>query len=295
VLQKYSIKEIEVLTGIKAHTIRIWEQRYNIVAPKRTQANFRFYDDTDVTHLINIAFLNKNGYKISQIAEMPNHQRQHLVATIGRQEINDNALIDALIQATRTLNEDSFERSFAAAIAHIGVEDAMIGIVFPFMRQLGYLWQAGTITAAHEHFASNIIRQKLIMETQAAAVQPTPTAQRYLLYLPEKEYHELGLLFANYILKVRGHHTMYLGQNVPFDNITQVNQNFDPKYIITAISAALENQNLETYLQKLSQTFINQTIYISGYYAVGNAFELPANIKRIHSFDALIALADGTA
>ena len=287
--QTYAIKEIASLTGIKAHTIRVWELRYGILVPKRTATNFRYYDNDDVQLLLNISYLNKSGYKISTIAKHSPEQIQELVAEVGKKEVGENFGIEELTKAMIALNERAFDAYLDKVILENGLESTMLKLVFPFMRQVGYMWQAGAITASHEHFTSNLVRKKIILATHSQPI--FEGGKRYVLYLPELEYHELGLLFANYILKAQGNHTIYLGQNVPFDDLIVMCKGFLPDCIITAITAPLPNQDTEEYVYKLAQNFDNARIYLSGYCALSLDIALPKNVEKIHDFSQLKKLA----
>ncbi len=235
-MSTYYIKDLESLTGIKAHTIRIWEQRYNLVTPKRTVTNIRYYDDEDVKLLLNIALLNKKGLKISKIACLAADEiHSEALVTCKRRNENDD-LINSLILATYKLDEGEINKIIANQIMKEGFENTMIKLAFPYLQRLGDLWVSNALKPALEHFATNIIKKKI--QIAAEGVKESSKEQKFLLFLPSGEFHEMGLLFANYIIKKEGFNVLYLGQNTPIEDLSAVMDNFKADYILSVFTAS---------------------------------------------------------
>ena len=198
---RYSINDLEKITGIKAHTIRIWEKRYEVVTPKRTPTNIRYYNDEDLLRLLNISTLNKHGFKISDIVSMSPDEMCEKIRDISRTSTDFEGQINSLIVAMIELKEEVFEKVLSSTILKIGFEKTVTQVLYPLLEKIGVLWQIGTINPAQEHFLTNLIRQKMIVAIDGQNESPAADAKTFLLFLPEKEWHELGLLFYSYLLK----------------------------------------------------------------------------------------------
>lgn len=275
---KYSIKELEKLSGIKAHTIRIWEKRHNIIEPQRTSTNIRFYTDVDLKRIINVSLLNSHGYKISKIADMTAEDVNRKVQEISEQKNDALIPIDQLLIAMVDLNEEQFERIVTKYTEKFGLDRAITEVVYPFLDKIGVLWQTGEITPAHEHFISNLIRQRLIVSIAALAI-PTNSAKRALLFLPEGELHELGLLFLHYIVRKNGYKTYYLGQSVPYDDLKKVYEVHKPHLLISSFTSVPSPKNLEAFMNRMAEDFPSSTILATGLLVRNTAFMLPKNIR----------------
>lgn len=275
---KYSIKELEKLSGIKAHTIRIWEKRHNIIEPQRTSTNIRFYTDVDLKRIINVSLLNSHGFKISKIADMSAEDVIRKVQEISEQKNDALIPIDQLLIAMVDLNEEQFERIVSQYTQKFGLDRAITEVVYPFLDKIGVLWQTGEITPAHEHFISNLIRQRLIVSIAALPI-PTSSSKRALLFLPEGELHELGLLFLHYIIRKNGYKTYYLGQSVPYDDLKKVYEVHKPQLLITSFTSFPSPKNLEAFMNRMSNDFPSSTILASGLLVRNTAFILPKNIR----------------
>jgi len=259
---KYSIKELEKLSGIKAHTIRIWEKRHNLIAPSRTNTNIRFYDDDDLKKIINVSLLNNNGIKISRIADMSVAEMNKKVLEIC--EIQNDAVvhIDHLVVAMIDMDEEAFEKTLNNLILRYGFEKTITEMVYPFLEKIGILWQTQNITPAHEHFISNLIRQKIIVAIDALQL-PSKASKKILLFLPENEMHELGLLFYHYVTRKAGYRTYYFGQCVPHADLMQVFEVHQPDMMLTSI-ISVPSTPIENYFHTLSTSFPNTPILASG-------------------------------
>ncbi|HKG07670.1 MAG TPA: MerR family transcriptional regulator [Pedobacter sp.] len=236
-MKKFSISDIEGLIGVKAHTIRAWEIRYNLVPPKRTPTNIRFYDEDDLKMLLNIVTLNENGYKISKIAGMSQKQISDLVEQLKTDWNNNSVQMLSLSNATIEYDEKKFSGILAGCIEEMGLINAMDLVLFPFMKRAGMLWQTGAIDPSHEHFASSLIRDRLIVEIDKLEKPQKSDPKRFLLFLPEAEMHETGLLFTRYLLKKCGHHTLYLGSEIPYADLKKVIESYQPDYAFIVLTS----------------------------------------------------------
>ena len=261
---QYSIKELEKLSGIKAHTIRIWEKRHHLVVPQRTQTNIRYYSDEDLKKIINVSVLNNNGVKISKIVGLSIDQINQQVAELSDSKNSIEISIDQLVLAMIDMEEEQFEKILASLILKFGFEKTVLEIVYPFMEKIGILWLTNNVTPAQEHFISHLIRQKMIVAIDGLPLPPK-TSKKAVLYLPENELHELGLLFYHYITKKTGYRTYYLGQMVPFKDLKYVAEHHNPDLIITSLTSGPSPHAMQAYLTKLSQEFPTAKLLVSGY------------------------------
>ncbi|HEX6226126.1 MAG TPA: MerR family transcriptional regulator [Chryseolinea sp.] len=260
---QYSIKELEQLSGIKAHTIRIWEKRHKIIQPSRTATNIRYYSDLDLKKIINVSLLNTYGIKISKIADMSLDDVNKKVLEISELQ-NDKAVhIDQMVIAMIDMEEELFEKILNNLIRRFGFEKTITEIIYPFLEKIGILWQTQNITPAHEHFISNLIRQKIIAAIDGLPIPPK-TSKKILLFLPEGEMHEMGLLFYHYLIRKSGYRTYYLGQNVPHEDLLTVYKVHQPDFILTSITSNLST-SIERYLERLATDFGDTKILASGY------------------------------
>jgi DNA-binding transcriptional MerR regulator len=283
-MASYSIKELENLSGIKAHTIRIWEKRYGIIKPARTDTNIRYYCDDDLKRLLNIAILNKYGMRISGIAKLSDEQMSEKVMHYASSDLNDaDSNVENLVIAMVEMNEYKFDRILSRYIMNQGFEDAVIKVIFPFFEKIGLLWQTGSINPAHEHFVSNLFRQKLMVAIDNLMVANKPDAKKFILFLPEGEYHELALLFYNYIIKKSGKLVYYLGSSVPFNDLVESGKMIEPDFLFSSVTTSMSKEDITDYFKKLSEVFPFQKIFITGLQIKENVLDLPSNIVKVSS------------
>lgn len=259
----YTIKDLEALTNIKSHTIRIWEKRYNLLTPKRTETNIRHYSNEDLKKLLNVSFLNQNGIKISKISKLTDEEINEKVRDINISKFGNNIYIENLIIALVELNEKKFVKTLQDATLKMGFEKCVSDVIFPFFKRIGVMWQTGAINPAQEHFASNVIRNKIITATEAIAEPENNNLPKGLLLLPGNELHELGLLYFNYLLKSRGFPTIYLGQAVPLENILRIIEITDPDFMVCSLTNALNKEDLNDVIDAVT-THFQKDIFISG-------------------------------
>ncbi len=280
---KYSIKDLEALSRIKSHTIRIWEKRYGLLEPARTDTNIRYYTNEDLKKILNVSFLNQHGLKISKIAEMTENQIRQKVLETHHTQSNDADTIESLIVGMIELDEARFVQLFNNCALRLGFEQSILNVIFPFFQRIGVMWQTGVINPAQEHFVSNIVRQKMIAATDSLPVVVNPNKPKVLLLLPENELHEISLLFYNYALKARQHATVYLGQAVPLDNLARIMDITKPQVIVSVVTNSAGNMALEDIIEKLVS--IKQVKFLlSGSSVINHQGKLP---KRIISFNDL--------
>lgn len=279
-MSTYSIKDLEQLSGIKAHTLRIWEQRYDLLSPKRTDTNIRYYDDGDLKLILNVALLNDNGFKISKIAVMSEAEMREEVVKLTEKSLTHDDQIHALTICMIEMDEERFDKVLTTNIIKIGFEQTMMNIIYPFMSKIGVLWQTGAINPGQEHFISNLVRQKLIVAIDGQIYKGG--GKKFLLYLPEGELHEVSILFATYLIKARGHKVIYLGQNTPKEDLLAVYKLHNPEYILTVITTSPSSEFVQEYIDSLSERFSKAQILLSGYQIVGQDLKFPKNVKTLN-------------
>lgn len=274
----YSIKDLERLSGVKAHTIRIWEQRYNIITPQRTNTNIRYYSDNDLRKLLNISLLNQYGYKISRIASLSDKEISKEVMKVTEAEHDPDSQLAALTICMIELDEHRFEKLLASCILRQGFETTMSSIIFPFLDRVGVMWMTGAINPAQEHFVSNMIRQKLIVAIDGQMNAVADSEQTFMLFCPEGEFHEIGLLFTNYLLRSRRKKSIYLGASVPFHDVVDIFNVHNPKYLFSYITTSPSGEELQQYIYDLSNSFPDSKIWLAGNQLKKEKFDLPQNV-----------------
>ncbi|WP_420146966.1 MerR family transcriptional regulator [Spirosoma sp.] len=289
-MSSYSIKDLEQLSGIKAHTLRIWEQRYNIIAPKRTDTNIRTYDDQDLKLVLNISLLKDHGYKISEISKMSQEDMSQEILKIAAKPFSYLDQIQALTLSMIDLDEEHFEKTVNASVVRYGFENTMINIIYPFLSRIGLLWVTGSIGSAQEHFVSNLIRQKLIAAINDQADKPTTTSKTFVLFLPEGEFHEITLLFANYLIRARSNKVIYLGQNLPFDDLVFIYQTKRPDYIFTAFTSIPANHEVQPFVDRMAKSLPGSQLLLTGYQIVGQDITVPENARIINQITDLLRI-----
>jgi DNA-binding transcriptional MerR regulator len=282
-MHSFTIKDLENLSGIKAHTIRIWEQRYQFLKPCRTETNIRFYSNDELKILLNIALLNKYGYKISHIDKMGELELKEKILSLPSQLAQQERVINELIQCMVDLNGNRLEDILDKYIASKGIERTITQIIFCFMDKIGILWLTNHINPAQEHLVSNIVRQKLIVGINSVN-SPMTCNKTLLLFLPEGEYHELGLLFVHYLLKCRGASVVYLGCNIPIHDIEYVVKLKKPDYLFSHLTSVPHKFNFDKFISTISKRFPGTPIVISGRYTHAYKKKTPAAVHFKKSF-----------
>ena len=246
-MNAFTIKDLENLSGIKAHTIRIWEQRYTFLKPQRTTTNIRYYTNEELKIVLNIALLNKYGYKISHIDKMKPGEVKDKLITLSNNQAQQERIIYELIEFMVDLDMDSFEATLEHYIAARGIDKTITQVIFPFMEKIGILWLANHVNPGQEHLITNIIRQKIIVGIESSFTHFS-SAKTVLLFLPEGEHHELGLLYIYYLLKNKGVKVLYLGADVPLKDVEFVASIKKPDHLYTHLTSVAGNFNFEKFL-----------------------------------------------
>jgi len=269
----FTIKELESLSGIKAHTIRIWEQRYQFLKPSRTSTNIRRYNNDELKTLLTVALLNKYGYKISRIDEMHPEQRTEAALQLREPDAKQEFVINELIGCMVDLKNIEFEKLLNKQIAEDGIEETVTGVIFLFLERVGILWQTNRLRPVQEHITTSIIRQKLIhaIEGQPFADNSAPL---FVLFLPEGEHHELGLLYVYYLLRKHGLGCLYLGANVPLKDLEYVVEVKKPDYLYLHLTTYPQTR-FNRMISMLQRTANTGTLVLSGYMA--QLYEKAAN------------------
>ena len=266
-MEQYSIHDLDKLSGIKAHTIRVWERRFKIVTPYRTGTNRRRYGDEELRRIINIAILKRNGFKISEIAKFSTSEIEEKVSFLSKDIFHPDTQIDSLVVAMVEYNEKAVNDVLIRSMMNRGMEETMAEIFLPFLKRIGIMWQTGTADIGSEHFITNIFRQKLISAIDTLSPVLKPKRKKILLFLPENELHEIGLLFFNYIIKKAGHESLYLGQSTPLFALVDVCNKWKPDILITGLMSGYPALRSEEYLTTLLKSFPKQKILVAGEFA----------------------------
>jgi len=260
----FSISQLSQFSGVKPHTIRIWEKRYNALNPNRSTGNTRYYDNSQLRRLLNIVSLTECGYKLPEICAMTDKKLFGLIEEINKnssQNETTNYFVTQLIGAGMSFNEEHFEKIFAHCLIRFGIKAAYINVIYPMLLRIGMLWSTDHMAAAHEHFISNLLRQKLF--TAINSLPPATTPETWVLFLPENEFHEIGLLLANYLIRLAGKKVIYLGSNVPFQSLTTTIQQTRPDNLLLFIVHNELPEELRKYCDHLVKTFSGK-IYLAG-------------------------------
>jgi DNA-binding transcriptional MerR regulator len=262
-MSSYTIKDLEQISGIKAHTIRIWEQRYHFLQPQRTETNIRSYSADELKVILNVSLLNKYGFKISHIDKMSNADMEEKILGLNQYDAEKERVVNALIKDMVSLNMVSFERQLDTYIAQKGIEKTITDIIFSFLERVGVLWITNHINPAQEHLASNLIRQKIIL-----GIEKLPkiyqSAKLVVLFMPEGEYHEIGLLFVHFLLKQKGHNVDYLGANVPLVDLKYLTEYKKVDLLYSHITAPIKGFKINKFMEQLGQINSNIPVVLTG-------------------------------
>lgn len=288
----FSISDLEQLSGIKAHTIRIWEQRYGILRPVRTATNIRTYCDDDLRRLLNVATLCGRGYRISQVAQLSEQELSKAVISCCDDAHDYAQQVNALLAAMLEMDELQLGCLLNRAIRQLGFEEAILRVAYPFLQRIGLMWQAGTVNPAQEHLVTHLLRQKLLAATDALTPAVPATTRRWVLFLPAGEMHELALLFMNYALRVRGHHVLYLGQNLPTAELKAVCAAYNPYALCTVMTALPERDQVQAFVDEVGRLCPGTTLFLYGPLAQLSTLVLPPTAVRLRLITDFLALAD---
>lgn len=262
-MQQFTIRDIENLTGIKAHTLRIWEQRYGFLKPQRKESLHRIYDNEDLKQMLRIAFLYHSGWKVSRIAALEKESMIELISKAPVAPENAEVFVHSLTEAALDYDEHKFLSVFNSIVEKTGFETAILKVGYPYLVKIGHLWSTNHVIPAQEHFTSYIIQNLIIRETEKVA-RHAEELKPIILFTPEGEFHELPLLFINYLLRKNGFPTIYLGVNVKVDSIRKLAENTSVSAIYIHFVSPLLSMDLDIYLEKLLKLVPGCPVSISG-------------------------------
>jgi DNA-binding transcriptional MerR regulator len=281
-MSSYTIKDLEQISGIKAHTIRIWEQRYGFLQPQRTETNIRTYSADELKVILNVSLLNKYGYKISHIDKMTSAEIEDKIFGLNHLEAEKERVVNALIKDMVSLDMLAFEKQLDNYIAQRGIEKTITDIIFFFLERVGVLWITNHINPAQEHLASNLIRQKIILGIEKLPKMHA-NAQLFVLFMPEGEYHEIGLLFVHFLLKSKGYNVDYLGTNVPIVDLKYLTEYKKVDYLFAHITAPIKGFKMNKFMEQLSQINKDIPMILTGQMMQEYKGPLTANIRVLQS------------
>ncbi|MCF8244906.1 MAG: MerR family transcriptional regulator [Saprospiraceae bacterium] len=281
----YSISDLEKLSGIKSHTIRIWEQRYGILHPKRTDTNIRFYEDDDLQRLLNVALLNRHGFRISKIAEMTKEDMAEQVSSVSNFKFDVGAQLDVLTLSVIEMDEIKFARIFDNHVEQIGFEETMMEVVYPFMEKLSLLWLTGSIKPVQENFITQLIRNKLIAAIEREPLASDRKTTKFLLYLPKDEQQELSILFMQYLIKRRGFRVVNIGSNLALVDLKDACQIHQPDYVFTVLSETFSREPVQRYLASLQAAAPGSHLLLTGYLMASQSASNLENATILPSLD----------
>lgn len=274
--QEFTIKDLENISGVKAHTIRIWEKRYNLLTPKRTDTNIRLYSNKNLEKLLNIVLLNNNNFKISKIAKM---SEEELISQCKEMAINflhKDEAINSFKLAMFSFDTFLFNETYDKLLLKMTFREVFKDVFIPFLEHIGLLWHTDTLIPAYEHFVSNLITQKIQINTEKIISKTSKSAKTYVLYLPENEIHELGLLYLNYELNLKGNNTIYLGQSLPFDNLNHFLKSKNEYCIITYMTIMPYDSKVKEYFKEADALLKESE---AQFIAIGRKTDLVNNLK----------------
>ncbi len=281
----YSIKDLEKMTGVKAHTIRIWEKRYSILEPKRTSSNIRYYEDDDLQKILNVVLLNKNGWKISKIASLSEQELRIKVAEFSEIDSSHEIHLDALMISMLELDDFKFNRILDKHIESKGMLDTMEQVIYPFLDRLGNMWFTGSISGAHENFVSYLLRRKLIVSIDSVSV--SRRSKKAIIYLPEGELQELTLLYLHLILLRNDVRVINLGHNVSIKDVVDACRIIKPEMVFTFFNDSFSETSLRPYLTGLSEEILPSKLIISGYQVATQNIEAFNNVSILNNINEL--------
>ena len=286
-----SISQLAQFSGIKAHTIRIWEQRYQALTPDRTEGNTRTYTNLDLKRLLNIVSLMDTGHKISEISKKSDEELNSLIKLIYEDDKSKDPhqFISQLIAAGMQFEEETFQEILSHCFNKFGMFKTYTDVISPLLNRVGLMWTIDLLPAAPEHFMTNLIRQKILTSIDSLPA-PTEDAKKWLLFLPEDEYHETALLFASYILKSKGFKVIYLGASVPLGTLRSVIETVDPDFMMLFLIRFNHIENVENYLAGVRANFTEGDIYMSGNSKLIHQLKLDDKMHWLTDVDSLLQL-----
>jgi DNA-binding transcriptional MerR regulator len=256
----FSIKDLENLSGIKAHTIRIWEKRYNVLEPMRSETNIRYYDIKNLQKLLSIVLLHNYGYKISKISTLSTVEFNKLANDIISEKSAKNHAISTFKIAMMNFDQTLFFNTYNKLLSEKTFKDVFYSVFIPLMQELGFLWQTDTISPAHEHFITYLIKQKLLINTEKVqTLTPTKEDKVFVLFLPSNEIHELGIMYLNYEILLNGYQTIYLGESIPIESLLDLKNAFEKITFVSYFTVEPNQELIVDYIDELHDKLIKDT------------------------------------
>lgn len=289
---KFSIKDLENLSGIKAHTIRIWEKRYGLLAPSRTDTNIRAYNLESLKKLLNIKFLYEHGYKISKIAGLNKVELAAMVTKLASANQEEHSIF-RFKMAMFQFDQQLFATTYQALLLSRTFPEIFQSIFIPLLTELGILWQTGTIDPCHERFVSEMIKQKIVLNIESQYSENALTEPAtFALFLPYKEIHDIGLMYANYLCVSHGINTIYLGGNISLNSLKEVVKHHEKIIFLTYLTVEPSHQSIHDFCEQYN-THIGirkkNPLWLMGSKVTPQTLqELPKNIFLIKSIEQLI-------
>jgi DNA-binding transcriptional MerR regulator len=285
----FSIKDLENLSGIKAHTIRIWEKRYDVLQPMRTETNIRLYDLAALQKLLNITLLHDYGYKISKISKLDTEKVNALVREIISEKSAKNHAISSFKLSMMNFDQGLFFRTYDELLSQKSFREVFFEVFIPLITEIGFLWQSETISPAHEHFITYLIKQKILINSEKLQIlEPTRSDKIFVLYLPSNEIHELGLMYLNYEILLNGYKTIYLGESVPIDSLLDVKKYFDKITYVCYTTVEPKKSEINDYIIDFKNKIIDSKteLWLLGRMTENiNEKNLSANIQTFTSIE----------
>ncbi|HUZ60476.1 MAG TPA: MerR family transcriptional regulator [Hanamia sp.] len=283
-MNQFSISQLEKFSGIKAHTIRMWEHRYNALKPNRSEGNTRYYDNNQLRRLLNIVSLSNQEYKVSELCAMPDKQLFKLAGKLKNETGNrtDEYFVSQLIAAGITYDETHFDKIFSHCLLIYGMKDTYLKVIYPVLVRTGLMWCTNTLPPASEHFISNLFRQKIFTAIDSLPIT-TNSLTSWVLFLPENEFHEIGLLFSHYLIRLSGKKVIYLGPNVPLNFLVEIQKDFLPQNILLFFVHNVSDAEVQKYLNELSSRFTGKKIFVAATQKLKDKLKLKNDIHFLSS------------
>ncbi|MEQ8220270.1 MAG: MerR family transcriptional regulator [Arenibacter sp.] len=293
VKSNFSIKDLENLSGIKAHTIRIWEKRYNLFQPNRTDTNIRCYDLENLQKLLNVTFLYNNGYKISKISQLGEDKIPEAVRNLVSEQSNNGHVLNSFKMSMMNFDQTLFVKTYNELLKEKSFREIFFEDFIPFLNEVGLLWQTDTITPSHEHFICALIKQKILVNTEKLQNStPTNASKTFVLYLPDNEVHELGLMFLNYEILSKGYQAIFLGQSIPIFSLKDLVPLYDNIVFVSYFTVQPDKENIMAYLNDFHEMLLKDTtseLWILGKMLQEiNQKDLPKTIVAFSQIDQLV-------
>jgi len=291
----FSIKNLENLSGIKAHTLRIWEKRYNLLEPERTDTNIRRYSLDSLKRLLNVTLLYNHGFKISKIASLNEEEIPELVRSIALKSNSEQVAINAFKLSMINFNYDLFDTNYNEILQHHDFQYVFLNVFMPLMRELGILWQTGAISPSHEHFITNLIKQKIHLQTELLQRKKPKRGEHplFVIFLPENEIHELGVLYLNYLILNSGYRTIFLGQSLQTTSLETLYSYNTKFYFVTYLTVEPNKDEIMPFISQFHENLLkdrDSKLLIFGPQQIEiDIDKLPGQVELFRSVESFIA------